>query len=446
VAYDRIVRGDADGALPLLVQAVQADPTFAMAHRLLARVYSTTGRAAQEREHLERAFEHRDKLSQKERLHVEASYLKGRGEYAKAADTLTAAVNLFPADLESRYELAVAYRDAGQRGKTVEQQEVLAADRYFSVLAYGTLALQFVRDGDPARARTIYEAAQERNVKAPQLDWAYGLVLLLERRMEEARAQFRALEASRVYADIARLMLANADILEGNLTAARERLRAELTAGQRQKDVSRAEVKQRYVLARLYLLEGDQREAAEQLQAMAGGAAPPLANELLMAGSLAAAAGDSQRAAQMLRRLDGLRTEAPDAFVESCYDALPGEIALAEGRGAEAAERFRSAALHYPSPLVTQGLAHALGSQGEWARSRDAWATVVDAGGELLRLQLGLDWVLAHLELARASRNAGDLAGAAAQYDRFLEFWKHGDGLALVRRAAAERQALGRPN
>ena len=95
-AREEYIRGDPDGALPLVAQALEIDPEFAMAHRLIARIYETRGNALKSREHLAQAYRFRSKLTQKEGFQVEASYFKGQGEYAKAVETLTAATNLFP--------------------------------------------------------------------------------------------------------------------------------------------------------------------------------------------------------------------------------------------------------------------------------------------------------------------------------------------------------------
>ena len=443
-ANDRLLRGDADQALPLLLQAIQVDPTFAMAHRLIARLYERRGNAPKAREHLALAFDHRDKLTQKERLHVEASFYKGRGEYEKAVNTLTAAADLFPSDVQSRYELALAYRDAGQSGKAVEQLEALASDPYYTSLAYGLLALQFARDSDFARVRAIYEKARARKLTLPQLEWAHGIMLLAEGKVPQARAQFEALEASSaVHAGIARLYLANADILEGRLAAARERLRIDIAADQRKGDLN-AENKRRYILGQLWQLEGNRAAAAEQLAAMLSPGVQRLgANESLLTGVLAVSIGDLPRAGEMLRHLDRQRVEAPSAFVESCYYLLAAEIALAQKRPAEAIEQFKRSALNYPRVLSSQGLARAFAAQGDWRQAREMWTTVVNARGSLLHDGFGADWALAHLELARASREAGAVPDAREYYDRFLDRWEGGDDLPLLKVAAREREALG---
>ena len=106
------------------------------------------------REHLARAFEFRANLTQKERFQVEASYFKGRGEYEQAVQTLTAATNLFPSDGDARYELALAYRDAGQGPKAVEQLELTLKNAPLTTAAYGDLV-------SPARAQR--RARRERS-------------------------------------------------------------------------------------------------------------------------------------------------------------------------------------------------------------------------------------------------------------------------------------------
>ena len=163
-----------------------------MAHRLIGRLYETRGNAVKAREHLSRAFEFRANLTQKERFQVEASYFKGRGEYDQAVQTLTAATNLFPSDGDARYELALAYRDAGQASKAVEQLELTLKNAPLTTAAYGDLVLLLARAGAYDGARAAYDAARTRNVSSPKLDWAYAMVLLGEGRTAEARKQLDA--------------------------------------------------------------------------------------------------------------------------------------------------------------------------------------------------------------------------------------------------------------
>ncbi len=69
---ERIYRSDPEQALDLVATAVAIDSTFAMAHRLAAAASSSSLQYAAVAEHLNRAWAHRDRLPERERLHLEA--------------------------------------------------------------------------------------------------------------------------------------------------------------------------------------------------------------------------------------------------------------------------------------------------------------------------------------------------------------------------------------
>jgi tetratricopeptide (TPR) repeat protein/tRNA A-37 threonylcarbamoyl transferase component Bud32 len=444
-AADDLARGSVDTALPLLRTAIDVDPDFAMAHRLLARVYETLGNVQREREHLERAYALRHGLTERERRHVEASYYKGRDEYERAVQSLIALTSLYPADAEGRYELALAHRDAGETAKAVQELETTITQTPFVTGAYGDLVLQLARMGSYDRARAVYEEAQSRNVRAPKLDWAYGMVLLGEGRPDLARMQFEKLEkTSEVYAGIARLYEATADTLEGKLSSAAERLRAGVLLDLKANNFD-AEFKRRSLLIKTLLLSDRRAEARSELDGLMNRGSGRLgANEWRIAGTLSVALGDLTLAAELLRSIDIARAQTSSAFRESCYQNLAGEIALATGRLDDALQAFSSASAQYPRALTTGGLARTFSARRDWHRSRESWRKLIASRGEIIQEGFGAEWALAHLEVARTSRALGDIATARREYDKFLTMWKDAESMSVLRMAAAESRTLSR--
>jgi tetratricopeptide (TPR) repeat protein len=433
-------RGDADEARRLLSTALELDPDFAMAHRLMARVYGTSGNAEKQREHLEQAYKLRERLTRREQLHVEASYFNGAGEYEKAVASLTAAISLFPADADSRYELALAYRDAGYSSEAIKLLEDALEASPLTTGAYGEIVLLRARVGDYGRARTTYDEARRRKIGSPKLEWAYGMVLLGEGRIADARSLLEPVtRASGTYGGIARLFLAAADILEGKLHAASRQLESDLLSDSTEAN-DLAQLARHDLLARVLLLRGLRADARRQLDIVLSKSLTPGTHAWQAAGTLLVALGDLSRAQTLSKQ--SVQEAAAGRFAQSSFHSLRGEIALAEGRTAEAVTAFSAAALQYPRALTTRARARALAAQGDHARARAEWKQVIAAKGELLREHFALEWVMAHLELARSSRALGDLNAARAEYDAFLTMWKGGDDLPVLQAAAAERRAL----
>src|SRR5712671_2762157 len=93
-ATDAMAQRDADKAQTLLQSALELDPDFAMAHRRLARLYLSVGNREKELEHLRRAYNLRNTVTNDEQRLIEGSYFSVQGQYEKAVESLVLLVNL----------------------------------------------------------------------------------------------------------------------------------------------------------------------------------------------------------------------------------------------------------------------------------------------------------------------------------------------------------------
>ncbi len=441
-ASDEFAQGNTAAALPYLRAALDVDPDFAMAHRLIARVYETLGNSEQEREHLNRAYELRASLTDREMRHVEASYHRGVRQYDKAVETLSALTALYPGDGEAHYELALAYRDNQSPSKAIQELETTIAQSPYVTVAYGELALLLARSSSYERAAEVLAEAQRRGIEGARLTWARGMVLLGQGRAEEARAQFTHLEADDVYGNIARLYQATTDIFEGRIARAADRLERDLLSDRLAKNTA-AELTRRYLLAVVADLQQNTANARKHLTSILEAKPEDLdAETLRRVTTLLARMGDLPRARTVLARLASVAHQSDGAFSQSCLHSGEGAVALAEGQPARAIAVFRASEAEYARPATVQGLARAFAATGDWARARDEWTRVIALRGELLQLGSSADWVLAHLERARAEQHLGDLAAAARDYDTFLNLWSAGDDIPARRAATAEARVV----
>jgi tetratricopeptide (TPR) repeat protein/tRNA A-37 threonylcarbamoyl transferase component Bud32 len=442
-AADLLARGDADLALPYLRAALDVDPEFAMAHRLLARVYETLGNGTGERDHLARAYELRQNLTERERRHVEASYFRGQGHYERAVETLSALTALYPGDGDAHYELAIAYRDAGDMRKAVKELETTIERSPHVTGAYGELVLLLTRLSDYRRARQVYEAADRRSIHGARTTWGLGMLLLGEGRIAEARAAFTALEAQEVFANAARIYQAAADTHEGKLAVAARRLEADVLLDQKAHNTT-AEMKRLVLLARIAVVRADAAEARRLARRVAD-RDPQAAGsaELYRAATVLAPLGDLTRTRSLVSRLKTMRTAINSSFAESCYHGAAAELALAEGQPRRAVDLFRQASAEYWRPIISQGLARAYEAANDWTPARDEWRRLLASRGEVFFEGFAADWVLAHLSVARAEARLGNRQAAQQAYRAFLALWQHGDDLPARRAALSELGTLG---
>jgi serine/threonine protein kinase/tetratricopeptide (TPR) repeat protein len=439
-AADAMAQGDADKAQALLQSALELDPDFAMAHRRLARLYLSAGNREKELEHLTRAYDLRNTVTDGEQRLIEGSYFSVQGQYEKAVESLVLLVNLYPDDPDAQYELALAYLDAGDAGNAEKYLQQVLKLNPFSTPAYSSLVRVLARRNENAEALEVYRQAANRGLQTPSLHWGLGLAFLGKGNVKEARDEFTYLqESGKMYQNIGRLYLARTAIYEGKLTSAAEQLKAGIRWDQTQASRS-AELLRRYLLARVFVEQGMIDPARRELQLILTAGEPEAlqAEDLRRAGTLYARIGDAKSAESVLHKLEHLELNFPTSFNKSCFHDLAGEIALAHGRLAPAVELFSTAATEYPRFASHEGLARAYQAQQDWNRAASGLRQVLEDGGEILQDSFPADWVVAHLELGRVYHRLGNLTSARSEYEEFFRIWHDADELAVRQRALLE--------
>jgi class 3 adenylate cyclase/tetratricopeptide (TPR) repeat protein len=91
------------------LQAVEADPNFAMAWARLGVVYGNAGQRGRSLQAFDKAFALSKNVSERERLYIAAHYYQNAtGELEKAVDTLELSVKTYPLDLSAPINLGTA--------------------------------------------------------------------------------------------------------------------------------------------------------------------------------------------------------------------------------------------------------------------------------------------------------------------------------------------------
>jgi tetratricopeptide (TPR) repeat protein len=441
-ATDAIAHGDPDKALPLLQSALELDPDFAMAHRRLARLYLSAGNREKELEHLTRAYNLRNTVTDREQRLIEGSYYSVQGQYEKAVESLVLLVNLYPDDPDAQYELALAYLDTDNPFNAEKSLRQVLKLNPFSTPAYSYLIRVLARRNENAEAINVYQQAEKLGLQSPGLHWGLGLAFLGEGKEDDARSEFKRMqEGGKMYENIGRIYLARTAIYEGKLAYAAEQLKADIQGDQTRASKS-AELLRRYLLARIFAARGMIVPAHRELELILTSGEPEAvqAEDLRRTGTLYARIGDVKSAENVLHKLQLLEASLPASFNKSCLDDLAGEIALAQGRFDRAIELFSAAV--YPRFASDEGLARAYQAQRDWNRAVAAWRQVLEDRGEILQDSFPGDWVVAHLELGRVYRGQNDLAKARSEYEEFLRIWQGADETPVRQQALHEWQGI----
>ena len=110
-----------DAAIPHLKKAVELDPNFAVAWATLGVVYANTGRSAEGAQAVKKAYELRDRASEREKLYIQAHYYtEVTIDSEKALATYAEWRQIYPRDTISYDNAALAYSGLGQHEKALD--------------------------------------------------------------------------------------------------------------------------------------------------------------------------------------------------------------------------------------------------------------------------------------------------------------------------------------
>src|SRR5262249_45845804 len=113
---------DTQTTLGFLRRAVQLDPNFAMAYWALGIAYAGDGENLLGRESMRRAFELRERVTDRERLHIETDYyIVATGDLLAAQHTCELGQQLYPRDIMFIFPLRLIDYALGQHEEGIKE-------------------------------------------------------------------------------------------------------------------------------------------------------------------------------------------------------------------------------------------------------------------------------------------------------------------------------------
>ncbi|MGB2888944.1 MAG: hypothetical protein WBC04_14710 [Candidatus Acidiferrales bacterium] len=182
-------KGDA-AAIPFNKRAIELDPNFASAYAGLGISYSNLGEAGLASEYIQRAYELRDRASEREKLSISAAYyMLVTGELDKTIQTYELWAEDYPRDEVPHFDLGFNYAAVGQNEKA--EAETIKAVRlnpndgsYYANLVSCYVALNHLDE-----ARSAYQQGTARISDIPQLHMGRYAVSFLEGDTAEMQRQ-----------------------------------------------------------------------------------------------------------------------------------------------------------------------------------------------------------------------------------------------------------------
>jgi putative peptide modification system cyclase len=216
-----------DASAALADEALRLDPEFAMAYLLRATLHMIGKRYADADADLERAAARRDRLSQRERLFIEAT-LAAHGSTARMLGAWQAFADLYPDDPRARYNLALFAVEYGNDcGPALHN---LPAGPQETVAEKGLRLYEIARchlmQGDYREARRVFDEANASGLigNGPEFAWLNAVEGDLDAAAAVlARRHAQRPQAEREAAELVALSLA---LLRGDPAAIAERGRA----------------------------------------------------------------------------------------------------------------------------------------------------------------------------------------------------------------------------
>ena len=429
--------GEDTGAIPFYQHAIELDPNFAMAYARLGTCYYNTGQSELAEQNTQKAFELKDRASERERLYITSHYYDTRGDIDKTIQAYELFKQTYPRNSTPRSNLALTYSNLGDFQRAVE--EGLEAIRLSPDTwnAYGIVSSAYVGLDRLDDAKAILQQAINRKIGGAGLHTALAYVAILQGDKATLSREEALVRQSPYWA--AQLDVAYADIAgaQGRLKKMRELIGGSVEQAGR---LNLSEIAAQLLLdqGQCEALAGLRSQAAEDAAAALKASASPLVK--LSAGGVLALAGQEARATSLAEEAAKLRPD--DTLVQAV--AIPGLQAFLEikrDNPTRALELLQRAQPYDRADLGTlwlRGIAYL-----KAGKTNDA----VQEFQKILAFKntrLGSPYIfMAQLGVGRAHALAGDKAQARTAYQDFFALWKDADpDLPLLAEAKAEYAKL----
>ncbi|MGA9472393.1 MAG: protein kinase [Terriglobales bacterium] len=431
--------GNTAGALKLYQQAVELDPTLALMHGRMGAAYLFMGNAELSAASYTRAYQLRDRLTERDRLNTEIAYYGWvTGDWEKEYSSVLRFLEIFPRDVQAHANLRAAFVHLGQPDRAAD--EAVETARLRPSAYYFGSAIQSIRFASRFNEAKSWLAKadalkldnslirRERLIVAFATGDRDNVEKILK---EEERGSYRE-EFLHEHSLI--------EIQQGHFHSA-ERLR--LQGLGRTSKASYADFW--VVLSALEDAEVGKDELAGRYESEATGRPLERGNKI----NLALALARSGRTAEAARLADQISAERPESTLVQHYfvPTIRAAIKLRQHDPAAAIDLLRgtvkydlalTGSFESAYPAYIRGLAYLESGDGRSAAPQ--FQKLIDNPGFSVRHVIG---PLARLQLGRAQKMMGDNASARKSYEEFLSIWKDADAdLPIYRQAKAEYAQL----
>jgi tetratricopeptide (TPR) repeat protein len=413
-------------ALPYYKLAVELDPTFGYAWARLGTAYSQLSQDTAATESIKKAFELRDRVSQRERFFIEGQYYDYvTGDLDKFVETYSHWTQVYPREYMPHMRLSSSYRAQGNLEEALVEAKAAREIAPDNVAPATSLMLAYFRLNRFKEAKAVYDETRARKLDGATLRLVRCWVAFFED--DERGMQEQLGEAMGRPGVEDQLLFCAADTAgyRGHLQAARDWSDQAVASAQRADVPERAALWETFQAQREVFVGNPRLALADVERALALSTGDDVKAKAALALALI---GESARA----QALAGQFNPQPTGTLMHKFviPIIQGAIYLQQGHPQKAIETL-SVALPYElggaaqcclTPAYLRGLAYLQLGQGTQAAAE--FQKLLDHPGVVTNNQQGS---LAHLQLARAQAMSGDKAAARKSYQDFLTLWRDAD-------------------
>ncbi|MGB9242831.1 MAG: protein kinase, partial [Candidatus Acidiferrales bacterium] len=450
------VKHDYAAAIPLFQRAVSLDLNFAMAYARLGTNFGNLGQTARAAENIRKAYELRERVSEREKFYIVSHYehfVTGNLEAARKTYELWA--QTYPRDRAQTSNLENIYAALGDYEKVLDVSKELLKLNPESGSSYTDLVASYLNVNRLDEARETVQEAQVKNLDNPGNHQTLYIIDFLQHDAAGMEREAAGLMGKPGYEDNILYTESDSAAYAGQFSKARELTRRASESAQRADEKETAASYEAEAAVR-EAVAGNMSLAKQQAQA-AVALSTGRDVEAISAVALGLA-GDAARATRLAADL--ARRFPEDTIVQFNYlPSIHAAIALQEGSAIRAIEALVPATPYelgscgWPFifvlyPIYLRGDAYVAMQQGSPATVE--FQKILDHPGVVQNEPIG---ALAHLGLGRAyaleaqSAQGPDadaaLAKARAAYQDFLALWKDADlDILILKEAKAEYAKL----
>ena len=492
--YRLSLGGEAVRSILYFEKAAALDPDFAMAHLWLGMSHYFFGRMREARSSFQKAFDLRERASERDRLFIEAEYYAYTSErtFGKAIEAYVRLLEINPLDHFVSEELGRVYMLLDEWDRAIEVLEIPRKSGFQSVGTYQQLAQLYLSKGLPGRAAEVLEdyleTFDDSDFLRANLSSVYCIMGDLERakpaidiayhRMPETTRFFMMLylisardfkgldgflddwRGSAVDPMGSLGMPAVALTLRGKIRGAVESFRRDLAKWSNELDSFRVAYNQGNLavfLERAGDLPG--ALAACDKSRFAAKEAEQILLEIMALyrrGVVQIRMGQTEDARRTGNELRSAIAAAPARKWVAYDEALSAFLALQQRDGPRALDHLRKALaltpreniwIHRPQPEFLEAQAEAYELTGRWQEARKSYEEILSIKTSLWNgPAYSLSLVRSHYRLGKVLEHLGDRTGAVRRYREFMDFWKDADpGLPEVEDARRRLAGIAGP-